>query len=204
MKQDSLFKPTKLYRELLMLRLISSNDEITQRDLSTNLNVSVSMVNKYIEMFEANGLIKRTYLSSKIVKYKITSKGEERRKLLSVHFLKSSMDVFNNASIDCIDFLKRLVLKGYKNVYLYGAGEVGEIILYAYNNISFFGLNVMGVIDDDEKKIGNSLLGHTIESIDVLKNNEYDGVLISSYTNKDVMTEKLKSIVGEKKILEYV
>lgn len=200
---EAMFIPSQYYKELLLLNIVSKGKDVTQRDISASLNVSATMVNNYIDKCEENGFIKRTYYSTKTVKYSITESGEERRKLLYMQYLKSSMDVFNNASIDCVRFLYRLVEKGYKNIYLYGAGEVGEIILYAIMNIGVIGLNVIGIIDDDVNKIGKKLNGVNIVSFDSIS--DYDGILISSYTNKEIMKMNLTNKkIKKSKILEYL
>lgn len=201
--EDVMFIPSQKYKELLFLDTLSKSKDLTQRDLAQKVFVSHTMVNKYMDIFEENGLIKRTYLSSKTVKYSITDKGEIRRKELYMHYLKSSMDIYNNASKDCIGFLNRLVVNGYKRILLYGAGEVGEILVYAKNNSDIDNLNILCIIDDDINKIGCKLLGVDIISINDINKYDYDGILISSYNNRDVIRDKLlDSNIQRNKILD--
>lgn len=203
--EDVMFIPSQKYKELLFLDTLSKSKDLTQRDLAQKVFVSHTMVNKYMDMFEENGLIKRTYLSSKTVKYSITDKGEIRRKELYMHYLKSSMDIFNNASKDCIDFLNRLVVNGYKKILLYGAGEVGGILLYTFRNALIDNLDILAIIDDDNKKIGNRLLDIDIININAINKYDYDGILISSYTNKDIIKKKLENLeILKNKIIEYL
>lgn len=202
--EDVMFIPSQKYKELLFLDTLSKSKDLTQRDLAQKVFVSHTMVNKYMGMFEENGLIKRTYLSSKTVKYSITDKGEIRRKELYMHYLKSSMDIFNNASKDCIDFLNRLVVNGYKKILLYGAGEVGGILLYTFRNALIDNLDILAIIDDDNKKIGNRLLDIDIININAINKYDYDGILISSYTNKDIIKKRLIELnIDNNKIVEY-
>lgn len=202
---ETIFITSQYYKELLLLDIIAKHKDITQRDISANLNVSATMVNNYIDKCEEKGLINRTYYSTKNVKYSITSQGEERRKLLYMQYLKASMDVFNSALSDCVSFLKRLVEKGYKNVLFYGAGEVGKILLYTAINMDVKGLDVLAIIDDDDKKIGNKLFNIDVISITDIKKYQYDGILISSYTNKEKMKRRLlDSNIPNDYILEYI
>lgn len=67
-----------------MLDLIEKNKVITQRYMSDYLNISVSMVNKYLGEHERNGYVIRKYTNSKTVTYIITQIGIEYRKLLNI------------------------------------------------------------------------------------------------------------------------
>lgn len=202
---ETFFIPSKEYKELMILNMISENSNVTQRELSKTLSVSTTMVNNYIDNCEELGLLKRTYYSTKTVKYTITIKGEEKRKLLNIEFLKSSMNSFKKASTECMNYIDKLISSGYKNILFYGAGEVGEILLYALNNRESKDLNVLAIIDDDINKIGKNILSTKIISIDDIFKYDYDGILISSYTNKDIMISKLKVLgINDLKIIKYL
>ena len=55
------------------------------------------MVNNYLDEYEQDGYIKRIHKSSKSVEYFVTKKGKERRKLLNIWYLKSSLLVYQSA-----------------------------------------------------------------------------------------------------------
>ena len=99
------FKPTQLYKEFILLDLISKSPNITQRTLANHLNVSVSNVNNHIDEYEKKGYLKREYLSSKTVEYLITKKGIERKNLLNLNFLKSSQLILDSAKANIIEFI---------------------------------------------------------------------------------------------------
>ncbi|WP_179375844.1 polysaccharide biosynthesis protein [Winogradskyella wichelsiae] len=70
------------------------------------------------------------------------------------------------------------------NVLIFGAGNSGMLTYDAIENDTKSGLNVIGFIDDDERKIGkkiNLLKVYSIESIDVqfIKNKALEDVIIS-------------------------
>ena len=99
--------------------------------------------------------------------------------------------MFKSASGDIIEFLHQIVDKGFKRILLYGAGEVAEILLQTLTVENDIPIEVVGVIDDDIKKHDTSLVGSRIMSIETLDLNAYDGILISSYTNKEIIMNKL-------------
>ena len=66
--------------------------------------------------------------------------------------------------MNCNFFFNKICEKGFKNILLYGAGEVCEMLLLTLNDSKEKNINVLAVIDDDIKKIGRSLKGKDIIS----------------------------------------
>jgi len=202
--RESLFKPSPLYRELAILNAISDNPDATQREIADAASVTATMINKYLEKYESAKLINKEYSSSKTIRYCITKKGIERRKLLSIHFLESSLDVYNQAKEQCSNFIKDIVSKNYKNVLFYGAGEVAEIMVYVVNNTPDLDLNILAIIDDDEEKIGINMVNIPIISSDDISKYNYDGILVSSYTHSKAIAKKLESLnIPKEKIIKF-
>lgn len=204
MSDNSFFKQTPLYKEFVILDLIEKEKKITQRVMSNFLKISASMVNSYLANFEQEGFIKREYVNSKIVTYHITHKGMDRKKILNIGFLKASQKIYYLAKENITAFLDQIVDKGFKSIILYGAGEVAEILLQTiktdYNNA----LNVLAVIDDDIKKQNTYFLGEIICNSEVIRESNYDGILISSYTNQNIIETKLKHAnINNNKIIKF-
>lgn len=191
MEKCSFFKTTPLYKEFSLLSAISRDKHITQRDIASKMNVSVAMVNFYLDEYEEKGLIKRVYHGTKSIDYFVTDKGEERRKELSIRYLESALDVYNEAKLSCNVIFKKLRIKNFKKVLFYGAGEVCEMLLSVLNSDQSIDLDVIAVIDDDNKKIGKKILDKDIISLNEITNLSYDGILISTYTHTDTIYQKL-------------
>ena len=203
MENNALFKPSPQYKELMILSMISSSDEISQRMIASKLNISLAMVNSYLVEAEMAKYIKVDNKNKK-VKYLITKKGEERIKVLNISLLKSSLDVYNSAKTECEKFLSVIEAKGFKNILFYGAGEVAEIMLYVINN-GTSNINVKAVIDDDATKQGTKFVNLPIISLEKVKDYEnIDGILVSSYTNIEAINKKLADFGYDKsKILNF-
>lgn len=198
------FKPTQLYKEFILLDLISKNPNITQRTLANHLNVSVSNVNNHIDEYEKKGYLKREYLSSKTVEYLITKKGIERKNLLNLNFLKSSQLILGSAKANIIEFINKLKEKDYKKILFYGAGEVAEIMLHVIRKENPQLIEVAGIIDDDVNKQAGSIEGINIISLDKINEIEHDGILISSYAHREIMYKRLLDLGYSKdNILEF-
>lgn len=194
MNDNQYFKPTILYKEYMILDMVEKNPKITQREIATHLGVAVSMVNDHLEVFEKKGLIKRKKYSTKTVEYFVTKKGTERRKVLNIGYLNATKELYFQAKDTFEKFLAQVKEKGFTNILLYGAGEVAEMILHAIMTSKTNEVNVLAVIDDDLNKIGQKIGNYVIIPRESIREFEHDGILISTYTKKDVIKDKLLNI----------
>lgn len=204
MINNEFFKPTALYKEFRILDLIRNSPNITQREISSMVGISVSMVNDYFDIYEKNGYLIRDYQSKKNVSYKITKAGIERMKYLNIGFLNASQNIYSYAKHNIKAFLNQIIEKGFKNILLYGAGEVAEILLTTIRNDSNIPLNVVGVIDDDESKQEHKLVNYDIHSNNEIKKISHDGILIASYTHSKKIFDKLINLgYSKEKIINF-
>jgi DNA-binding MarR family transcriptional regulator len=204
LSENQFFKPTVLYKEYMILDMIEKNQNITQREMSKVIGISVSVVNDYLDTYEKNKLIIRKKHSTKTVEYFVTKKGGERRKVLNFGYLHSSQQLYNSAKENIEDFIFQIEKKGLKKLILYGAGEICEIIINTIKWNSGIKLMFEAIIDDDISKIGKTISGVKIINKIELSNYEYDAILISSYSNKDIIKDKILDIhIHKNKILSF-
>ena len=194
MSDNQFFKPTVLYKEYMILDMIEKNPNITQREMSKALGIAVSMVNDHIDQYEKDKLIKRKKHSTKTVEYFVTKKGSERRKVLNIGYLNASQHLYNSAKENIEQFLFQIEKRGFTSILLYGAGEVCEILLSTMRSNPSIKLMCGAVVDDDPNKWGTNVFGVKIIDKSEVFLNEHDGILISSFTNKDAIKEKLLEI----------
>jgi DNA-binding MarR family transcriptional regulator len=194
LSENTFFKPTVLYKEYMILDMIEKNPNITQREMSKAIGIAVSMINDHLDTYEKDKLIKRKKHTTKTVEYFVTKKGSERRKLLNIWYLKSSQMVYKSAANNILTFLNGLVNKGYKNILLYPAGEVTEIILKVINESPDCKINVVAIVDDDLSRRNTLLLDKSIIAKEDVSNYEHDSILISSYKHHQALLSNLLSI----------
>ncbi|QWB95455.1 winged helix-turn-helix domain-containing protein [Mycoplasmatota bacterium] len=204
MTNNLFFKPTPIYKEYMILDLIEKDAHVTQRRLSDAIGSSVSMVNYYLDQYEEQGLIKRKKHSTKNVEYFVSKKGMERKQVLNISYLSASLNIYNSAKENIFLFLKPYVEQGFENIFLYGAGEVCEILLQSIILDNDIQVNVLGIIDDDINKQGHVLLNTKIVSYEEAIKFRHDGIFIASYTHRDSILNKLfKSKYDKSKILQF-
>jgi DNA-binding MarR family transcriptional regulator len=91
---------------------ISENEKITQRELSKELNLSVSTVNILMKKMITEGLIKMNQVSSRQVLYMLTPTGISEKALKTVSYLKGHYKAISENKEKIKQLLIELDLKG--------------------------------------------------------------------------------------------
>ncbi|MBU1142738.1 MAG: winged helix-turn-helix transcriptional regulator [Firmicutes bacterium] len=191
---NNFFKPTPLFKEYMILDLIEKNKNITQREISKTIGIAVSMVNDYLDDYEKKGLIKRKKHSSKTVEYFVTKNGKERIKVLNIGYLKASQNLYSSAKENIEQFLRQVEKNGFKNILLYGAGEVAEILLHTIQSSKTISINALAIIDDDSTKLSETIINLPIISLNQINQYNFDGILISSFKHHETIRNRLEFI----------
>lgn len=192
-KDSKFFIPTPRLKELIILEYIENRPDVTQKELAEVVNAASSMINAYIDECEKKGYLRREYISKRNVNYIITPKGIQRKNYLMITYLRELLDLYHLEKKNIERYIENLIDRGYKDVLLYGAGEVAETILGVVRDRETE-LKVIAVIDDDKEKQGEEILGYKIISIDEINKYPHHGIIITSYTFEDDIMEKLKTI----------
>ena len=196
------FSPTSELKELLLLQHIEERPDTTQNEIAKAISGAASMVNLYVDRLEKNGHMVRDYKSTKIVYYNITPEGIKRKNYLAITYFHELLKLYRIAKENIEKFLIRLEDKGYTSMLVYGAGEVAETLLEIIRGRTDKPLKVLALIDDNKDKQGTELLGYKIISREEINNIEHDGIIITSYTYEDEITNRLKEIGYSKSKVE--
>lgn len=188
------FSPTSELKELLLLEHIEKNPDTTQKEIAEIISGAASMVNVYIDNLEEKDYLCRDYKSAKTIFYNITPEGIKRKNYLAITYLQELLELYKLAEESVENFLSGLENKGYKNILLYGAGEVAETILGVIIGRIDKPLRVIAIVDDNKVRHGKQLLGYNIISREEINKYEHDGIVITSYTFEDDITNRLNEI----------
>lgn len=188
------FSPTSELKELLLLQHIEKNPDTTQKEIANVISGAASMVNVYIDGLEKKNYLVRDYKSAKTVYYNITTEGIKRKNYLAITYLQELLELYKLAEKNIENFLSRLENKGYRNILLYGAGEVAGTILGIINGRTDKPLKVTALVDDNKDRQGKQLLGYDIISREEINKYKHDGIVITSYTFEDDITNRLNEI----------
>lgn len=188
------FNPTNRLKELLLLQHIEEYPNTTQKEIGKVIDGAASMVNVYMDRLEEDGYLIRDYKSTKMVDYNITPKGIKRKNFLAITYFHELLELYRLAEENIEKFLINLENKGYKDILIYGGGEVAETILGMLKNRKDKPLKVLAIIDDEGEKQGSEMLGYKIINRKQIKNYKEDAIVITSYTFEDDIRENLEEI----------
>ncbi|MCK9217206.1 MAG: winged helix-turn-helix transcriptional regulator [Firmicutes bacterium] len=198
------FNPTSELKELLLLQHIEENPDTTHKEIAKVIGGAPSMVNVYIDNLEEKGQLIREYKSAKVVYYNITPEGIKRKNYLLITYMRELIDLYKLAKSNVEIFLKDVEDKGYKNILLYGAGEVAETIIGVIRDKDNASLNIMGIIDDDIVKQDKMFLNYKVIPRKEIKDYNHDAIIVTSYAFEDDIAKNLDELQYDKdKIIKF-
>ena len=179
---------------LKLLDELTRESLITQRTLSSRLDIALGLVNAYIKRLAKKGYIKITKGPMNRVKYAITPEGFTHRVRLTYDYMHSSINYFKDARKRIDDIYRQMIDSGAKNILIWGDGEIAEL---AYISMRGLPLKLVGVIDGNSKEKG--FFGHNIYSYEELPVLNYDAILIASFSNEEI--QRIKELGIDKQIV---
>ncbi len=120
--------------EMSVLEVISKYDEISQRDISNKVGISLGMVNLLIHKFVKVGLVKVENLNGKKVRYILTPSGFTVLTKKTVDYISRSYAAILKVKAHMDDVLQTHYSDG-ETVLIYGAhDEVYDVLLEVLKN----------------------------------------------------------------------
>ena len=172
---------------LRILDEINRESLITQRTLSSNLNIALGLVNTYIKRLAKKGYIKISKGPMNRVKYALTRKGFTHRVSLTYDFMQSSIDYFREARKRIDIIYAEMINASVSSILIWGDGEIAEL---CYVSLRGLPIKLIGVVDGAKKH--NGFFGHHIYSFEDVKSLEYDAILLASFSKAEV--EKIEEL----------
>jgi DNA-binding MarR family transcriptional regulator len=173
-------------RTLKILEEIEKDYTPSQRELASELNISLGLVNSFIKRLVKKGYFKITNIPANRVKYILTPKGAAEKTRLTYNYIQYSYQFYKDARQKLSKQFKDLESQGIQRIVFYGANDLAEI---AYISLQETSIDIVAVVDDE--KIGRKFLGIVIKDPTTLDSLSFDRVLITSVEKRDTTFEKI-------------
>ncbi len=95
-------------KSLQILNELSENDSLTQRDLSSRLDIALGLVNSYIKNLIAKGYITVKSIPTRRYAYYLTPKGFSEKTRLTYHMLQDYTRIYREARSGFKDLFSEL------------------------------------------------------------------------------------------------
>ena len=164
---------------LRILDEISRESLVTQRTLSSKLNIALGLVNAYIKRLTKKGYIKITTIPKNRVKYILTPKGFTEKVRLTYEYMHYSLNYFKDIRQRIDSIYRQMLASEAKNIIIWGDGEIAEL---SYVSMRGLPLKLVGVVDS--KRIDKGFFGHNVYSFKDFPALNYDAILVASFDNE--------------------
>jgi DNA-binding MarR family transcriptional regulator len=111
-----------------LLNAVHNNSAASQRSMADNLGIALGLANAYLKRCVKKGLIKVRQAPANRYAYYLTPKGFTEKSRLTAEFLTQSFHLFRRARTESAELYGHCVNRGWKQVALYGAGDLAEIM----------------------------------------------------------------------------
>lgn len=182
---------TGRYRDLQILDELSTNDALTQRDLSKRMGIALGLVNSYLKNLVAKGYITVSTIPTKRYGYYLTPKGFAEKTRLAYDLLQDYTRIYREARSGFQKLFSELERAGARKVLFAGMDEVAEIAFITLQETS---LELVSVLDND--KAGEKFFGRDIRALDSVRDIPADSIIITSYLQREKLQRQLASIEG--------
>lgn len=184
------------HKSLQILNELSDNDSLTQRDLSSRLDIALGLVNSYIKNLVAKGFITVKSIPPRRYAYFLTPKGFTEKTRLTYDLLSDYTRIYREARSGLKELFSELRAEGVKNVAFAGADEVAEI---AYITLQEMEMELSGVVDNE--LAGKQFFGRDIRPISKIRGMDYDCIVVTSYLKREkIYRELLENETPDEKI----
>lgn len=184
------------YKSLRILEELSNDVSVTQRELSQRLGIALGLVNSYVKNLVAKGYITVKAIPHRRYAYYLTPKGFAEKTRLAFDMFQDYTRIYRQTRTNLRGLFKEMQESGLRKVVFAGVDEVAEI---AYITLQETDLELIGVVDPD--RAGEKFFGKRIMSVEILKDMDNDGIVVTSYLKRDeVFRDLINHGIEEKNI----
>jgi DNA-binding MarR family transcriptional regulator len=169
-----------------ILSELSSDDSLTQRDLSRRLGVALGLVNSYIKNLIAKGFVTVKSIPPKRYLYFLTPEGFAEKTRLTYHLLQDYTKIYREARNNLKGLFNNLSSDGVQMVVFAGVDEVAEL---AYITLQETPLGLSGVVDPD--MAGGMFFGREVMPMESIHEMSYDCIVVTSHMKREAIYQGL-------------
>lgn len=171
---------------LRLLDAIEQDGQVSQRNLSKRLGVSLGLTNHLIRRSIRDGYFEVHVLPPKHSTYVLTMKGRDAKSRLTTEYIAYCFKFYRDIRKTIQKRLRELENDCIQAVIFYGAGETAELLYHCLYGSS---INLVGIIDRENE--GGTFFGHPICSPEDLSTLPEAAIFITTMEDCD---EKIRDI----------
>ena len=175
-----------------ILQSIENGEQISQRQLSSQLGINVASINFALKKLTKRGFVKMLGVNPRRMQYILTPKGIAEKTQLAYKFFDRNFHFYKAVRKDVEDKIGSIQFNDKKRVALYGVTDLMEL---AYLVIQDKELELVAIVDD-EMKI--RIFGYHVIGTEEISNYSPHFLLLT----KEFDAEKVKQIPDGTKVVD--
>lgn len=112
-----------------ILRVVDSDESLTQRSAANELGIALGLVNTYLKRCVKKGYVKIKQAPANRYAYYLTPKGFAEKSRLTAQFLYQSLSLFRQAQNDYAELFDAAVTRGWSTIGLYGTSDLADVVI---------------------------------------------------------------------------
>jgi Mn-dependent DtxR family transcriptional regulator len=196
-KSFKVFKPSEEMRDLRILEELEKNPFISQRQLSHKFKIALGLTNACLNKMAREGWIRMEGKNHRTIGYYLTPRGMAEEARLTHKMITCTLEQYSELKKIISERLLQMKREGMRRVVFYGVGDEMEV---SYVTLQGLNLNLVGIVEDDEKCRPQIIFGYELEPVSRISELKPDGVLITSLSEIDLKKQKIKALMDSKKV----
>ena len=188
-----------------LLTTLAENPEATQRDLATEMGISLGMMVSYMKSCVRKGFIRSKQVAPRRWAYFVTPKGFAEKSRMVSGYLYRAMTFFRDTRVQLEELFGQCQKESIQTIAMVGGGDVAEIAMLVSQGFAVSleliappALEELLATPEGFAKASRRT-GQTEGYIEKLKS--FDAVLVTDIANPQGTFDALKECIGEDKLL---
>jgi len=166
-----------------ILKTIEGDSSVTQRALSSQMQINVASVNFALKRLIKKGFIRMVGVNPRRIKYFVTPEGVREKTQLAYRFFGRNLHFYKEVRSDIEARITEAANATSTSVAIYGIGELSEI---AYMAVSVMNVNFIGFFYDGPKATNKEIFGHQVQKLENLKEIQPCLLLLANKFSEDM------------------
>lgn len=183
-----------------ILKTIESDSTVSQRGLSSQMEINVASVNFALKRLIKKGFIRMVGINPRRIRYHITPEGIRKKTQLAYRFFGRNFHFYKEIRSDIESRIVKATNSMETGIAIYGVGELSEI---AYMVVSLMKWRFIGFFLDGSKITNEEIFGHQVQKLEILKEMQPCLLLLTDEVAVDKICDKDVNNVDTLNLLNY-
>ena len=190
----------KDHNDFQILKTVEADSSVSQRKLSSQMELNVASVNFALKRLIQNGFITKEGVNPRRTSYHITPEGVRQKTQLAYQFVGRNIQYYQEVKSDIESRIVKATDGKETSLAIYGACEHSEI---AYMVVSEMSWNFLGFYLEDSKITKEKTQDYKVQSLDLLKGDQKCLLLLTDECPTDVLNDLDKKGVKTLSLMEH-